>query len=245
MGVWNSCVHRPFSDGTCLNSSVSGCWKDNYCVSGPCAFSFRTLKNPNSALVIDMLEALSREAGSRICVAYVYIRYSDRDQVTVRGILEVLVKQTYERKMDSRALIQAAYARHVEESTQPTEKELLDLLRELSGRMTATFYVLDALDEAPIGVRLDIVRKLASLEVRLFITSRPLQALEARFPNAHTFTIVAQDQDLDLHIAHKIETSESLQDLLQECQPAFKQELVDTVKSKCGGMCVSVVFGET
>lgn len=191
-----------------------------------------------------MLEALAREPGSRICVAYVYIRYSDRDQVTVRGILEVLVKQTYERNMDSRALIEAVYAQHVEEHTQPTEKELIDLLRELSERMSATFYVLDALDEAPTGVRLDIIKKLASLDVRLFITSRPLQALEAIFPDAHAFSIVAQDQDLDLHIAHKIDTSEALQDLLQECDPALKDEIVNTVKSKCGGMYVPIINHE-
>ncbi|KAH6912020.1 hypothetical protein BKA70DRAFT_1559519 [Coprinopsis sp. MPI-PUGE-AT-0042] len=169
-----------------------------------------------ASIVIDRLEALAREWGNEICVAYVYIRYSDQNQVTVRGILEVLVKQT--------------------EGTQPMEGELLQLLGQFVAKRKATFYVLDALDEAPVRIRLALIQKLSSLGVRLFITSRPLPALEAKFPAAHTFPILAQEHDLDLHIAEKIEGSEDLQDLLDRGGPEFEEHLIKTVKAKCGGM---------
>jgi hypothetical protein len=183
-----------------------------------------------------MLEALSREHDGKLCVAYAYIRYSDRDQVTVRSILEVLVKQTVERHPECHPIVAMAYERHLKEETQPTEDELLQLLGQLIATKGVTCYVLDALDEAPTGVRLDLVRKLLSIGARLFITSRPLQGLQAKFPDAHMFTIAAQDCDLDLHITIALDRAEGLQDLLQECGPEFKEQIVTIVKSQCGGM---------
>jgi ankyrin repeat domain-containing protein 50 len=195
--------------------------------------------NPSRSIVIDMLEALAREWQGEICVAFVYIRYSDQDHLTIQGALEVLVKQTVERHPDCMTLALRAYEPHFREGTQPTERELLELLRQFAHKRRATFYVLDALDEAPVRIRLALVQKLSSLPVRLFITSRPLPNIEAKFPGAHTFSILAHDQDLELHIAEKIEASEGLQDLMQRAGPGFKQRLISTVKAKCGGMYVA------
>ena len=136
------------------------------------------------------------------------------------------------------ALCEQVYSRHIKEGTQPTEEELGSLLRLFNQRFKVTFYVLDALDEAPVRIRLKIIQKLSLLGARLFITSRPLPALEAKFPTAHIFLIQAQDQDLDLHVAEKISDSEDLQDLLDQGGPAFRQHLISMVKSQCRGMYV-------
>ncbi|KAH6909650.1 hypothetical protein BKA70DRAFT_1426069 [Coprinopsis sp. MPI-PUGE-AT-0042] len=141
-----------------------------------------TLMRLPRSIVIDKLEALAREWNYQICVAYVYIRYSDQNQLTVRGILEVFVKQTVERHPDCIPLAQQADDRHLREGTQPTEGELLLLLAEFVARRKATFYILDALDEAPVKIRLVLLQKLSSLGARLFITSRPLPTIEAKFP---------------------------------------------------------------
>ena len=187
-------------------------------------------------MVINRLESLARESNGQICVAYVYIRFSDQGQITIRRILEVLVKQTVERHPECMTLAQQAYCRHLRESTQPSEDELLQLLTQFNKTMKATFYVLDALDEAPVRIRLRIVQKLSSSGARLFITSRPLPALEGKFSGAHTFHILAQDQDLDLHIAEKIRDSEDLQDLLDQGDSTFREYMISTIKIKCGGM---------
>ncbi|KAH6905368.1 hypothetical protein BKA70DRAFT_502069, partial [Coprinopsis sp. MPI-PUGE-AT-0042] len=189
-----------------------------------------------ASIVIDKLEALARQWGDQICVVYFYIRYSDQNQLSIRGILEVFVKQTVERHPDCFEPARQVYDRHLHEGTQPTEEELLQLLSQFAQKRKAMFCVLDALDEAPDRIRLTLLRKLSSLGLRLFITSRPLPAIEAKFPEAHTFPISAQDQDLNLHIAKKIEASEHLQDLLEEGGPEFKDRLITTVKAKCGGM---------
>ncbi|KAH6873709.1 hypothetical protein BKA70DRAFT_281891 [Coprinopsis sp. MPI-PUGE-AT-0042] len=188
------------------------------------------------SIVIRELEALAAVKGSRICVCYVYIRYSDRANLSVRNIVEILVKQTVERHPECASIAEKAYARHIREKTQPTEAELLQLLRQFAEVNAATFYLIDALDEAPDRIQVDLVLKLASLDVRLFITSRPLEAVQARAPNAHCFPIFAQEGDLDLHINQEIARSRDLETLLKKAGPSLKDEVVSLVKSKCGGM---------
>ncbi|KAH6909867.1 ankyrin repeat-containing domain protein [Coprinopsis sp. MPI-PUGE-AT-0042] len=189
-----------------------------------------------TSIVIRELEARAAVQGSRICICYVYIRYSDRADLTVRNVLEILVKQTVERHPGCALIAEEVYVRHVRERTQPTEAELLQLLHQFTEAATATFYFIDALDEAPDRIQVDLVKKLASLNVRLFITSRPLKAVEARVPDAHCFSIIAQEGDLDIHITQEIARSRDLADLLERTGSSLREEIVSLVKSKCGGM---------
>ncbi|KAH6909928.1 hypothetical protein BKA70DRAFT_1148496, partial [Coprinopsis sp. MPI-PUGE-AT-0042] len=189
-----------------------------------------------ACIVIEHLESLCKDIGSKICVCYVYFRYSERAEMTVRNILESLVKQTLERHPDCRAVVENAYARHLRESTEPTEAQLLGLLQELADCMTCTFFILDALDEAPTKIQLAVVKAFASLNVKVFITSRVLKTVESYFPQAHTFPIIAQDVDLDLHIAKGIDDIPDLQHLLRQADPSLREEVFSTVKQNCGGM---------
>jgi hypothetical protein len=138
--------------------------------------------------------------------------------MTVRNVLEVLVKQTLERQPECRDLIEQAYAQHIREGTEPTEIELLSLLRELAGRMKCTFYILDALD------------------VKIFITSRPLTTVQAKFPQAHIFIIAAQEVDIDLHIVKVLDECADLQEVLARAGPSLREEIISTIKQNCGGM---------
>ncbi|KAH6909406.1 hypothetical protein BKA70DRAFT_1425793 [Coprinopsis sp. MPI-PUGE-AT-0042] len=45
-----------------------------------------------AALVIAMLQGLAEKSDRKICVAYVYIRYSDAAEMAIRNVLEVFVK---------------------------------------------------------------------------------------------------------------------------------------------------------
>ncbi|KAH6916383.1 ankyrin repeat-containing domain protein [Coprinopsis sp. MPI-PUGE-AT-0042] len=188
-----------------------------------------------ASIVIQHLEALRKETDGKICVCYVYFRYSDRSKMTVRNVLETLAMQTLERHPDCLAIIEETYAQHLHERTEPTEEQLLALLGQLTKGMTATFYILDALDEAHTKIQLAVLKALASLNVKLFITSRPLKTVEANFPAAHTFLIIAQDTDIDLHIAKGINESAELQRLLQD-DPELRDEIISTIKGNCGGM---------
>jgi hypothetical protein len=155
--------------------------------------------------------------------------------MTVRNVLEVLVKQTLERHPEFQDLVEQSYAQHLHEETEPTEAQLLALLQQFTERMTVTFYILDALDEAPKKIQLAVVKTLASLNVKLFITSRPLKTIEASFPKAHIFPIAAQAVDIDLLIAKGINESADLQRLLEE-DPGLREEIFSRIKQNCGGM---------
>jgi hypothetical protein len=191
---------------------------------------------PSRSLVIEHLEALRLESDRKICVCYVFFRYSERGEVTVRQVLEVLIKQILERHPESQTLIEQSYAQHIREGTEPTQAQLTGLLRQLIGRMSCTYCVLDAIDEAPSIIQLAVIKALASVGVKLFITSRPLKPLEANFPGAHIFAIIAQEYDIDLHITKVLGESTDLLGLLRKVGPSLRAEIVSTIKQNCGGM---------
>jgi hypothetical protein len=164
------------------------------------------------------------------------MRYSEHSEVTVRQVLEVLVKQSVERHEILRPYAKEVYARHICEGTQPTEDQLAGLLQQFTAYMSITFYLLDALDEAPVDIQHDLVERLASLDARIFITSRPLRDVQAHFPDAHCFEIAARDRDVDLLIAKKLQSSPRLRALLGREDASVKQRVIATVKSKCDGM---------
>ncbi|KAH6889043.1 hypothetical protein BKA70DRAFT_1163670, partial [Coprinopsis sp. MPI-PUGE-AT-0042] len=188
-----------------------------------------------ASIVIEYLETLCKETDIKICVCYVFFRYSDRSEVTVRSVLEILAMQTLERHPDCQALVGQTYTPHLRERTEPTEAQLLALLRQLTGAMGVTFYVLDALDEAPTKIQLALMKTLTSLNVKLFVTSRPMKTVEANFPDAHSFAIIAQDSDIELHVAKVINENAELRRLLH-VNPSLRDEIVSTIKQNCGGM---------
>jgi hypothetical protein len=185
--------------------------------------------------VISHIETLHRELGVKICLCYVFFRYSERAEMTVRIVLEVLVKQTLERHPELQDLAEATYAQHLREDTEPTEAQLLTLLHRFTEAMAVTFYILDALDEAPKKIQLAVVDALASLNVKLFITSRPLEDVQAYFTEVHPFRIIAQDVDVDLHFSKVTKLNPALRQLFSGDQ-SLRDEVLLTVKQNCGGM---------
>jgi hypothetical protein len=193
-----------------------------------------------SSLAIQAAEHHAERSETPVSVGYLYIRYSDHAKVTVRDLLEVLVKQTIERHSASLALFDAVYARHIREKSEPSINEILGLLKRFTSEVTTTtFYFLDALDEAPADVQIGLLESLTSLNVKLFITSRPLKSLQARFPDAHHFPIVAQESDLDIHIGKEMSRSMELQDIIAKASPGLEGRITVAIKKKCSGMCVA------
>jgi hypothetical protein len=218
-----------------LTSQTSRRWQDPSSVSSLLRLREFVLTLDHRSIVIQHLEALYPGPYAKTCICYVYFRYSDHSEMTVRTIIETLVMQTLERHPGCQDVIEQTYARHLREQTEPSEVELLALLRGIADRMYCTFYILDALDEAPTRIQLAILKALTSLNVKLFITSRPLKTLQVHFPRAHTFSIAAQDADLDLLITKGIDESAELQRLLK-ANPLLRDEIFAIIKQNCGGM---------
>ncbi|KAH6901138.1 hypothetical protein BKA70DRAFT_710673 [Coprinopsis sp. MPI-PUGE-AT-0042] len=189
------------------------------------------------SIAINAVEAFARASATPISVGFLYIRYSDNVSCTVRDLLEVLVRQTVERHPASLPFCNKVYSRHIRENTEPSVEELFGLLKRFTSELTTrTFYFLDALDEAPSDVQLELLETLTSLNVKLFITSRPLKPLEARFPEACHFPIVAHESDLDVHIGKEMSRSMELQAIIADASPGLEGRITLAVKKKCSGM---------
>ncbi|KAH6888318.1 hypothetical protein BKA70DRAFT_59722 [Coprinopsis sp. MPI-PUGE-AT-0042] len=189
-----------------------------------------------ASIVINEVEARAEASKRPICVGYIYFRYSDHTTATVRDFLLALVKQTIERHADCLPIFNEVFARHIREKTLPSESELVQLLRRFAEVIAGMFYFLDALDEAPPDVQFDLLKRLSTLDVKIFVTSRPLANLDSRFPGAHRFSIRAQDRDLELHIAKEIERSLVLQTILNQGGLSLRRKIMSTIKEKCKGM---------
>ncbi|KAH6911291.1 hypothetical protein BKA70DRAFT_1560386 [Coprinopsis sp. MPI-PUGE-AT-0042] len=164
-----------------------------------------------ASIVINEVESRAQAVDSPVSVGYIYFRYSDHMTATVRDFLMVLVKQTIERHSRCLLIFNQMFARHVRERSQPSEDELLRLLHRFAQVMAATFYFLEALDEAPINIQLDLLKRLSSLHVKLFITSRPLPSLEPCLPG------------------HNIRNDS------EACRSQLREKIM-TIKRKSGGM---------
>ncbi|KAH6892840.1 hypothetical protein BKA70DRAFT_837847 [Coprinopsis sp. MPI-PUGE-AT-0042] len=185
-----------------------------------------------ASIVIRYLERLERTSDGAICVAYVYLRYSE--PLAIRDILESFVKQIIERHPDVAPTVESIYALHKRERTRPTEKDLAGVLSQCSANGKTLIFVLDALDELRAEDRPVLLRLLVSLEAKLFITSRPLETLQRQFPQAQVFDIAARASDIELHIRDALRHSPELVALLEGSD--FEERIIEAIVRKSSGM---------
>ncbi|KAH6906616.1 ankyrin repeat-containing domain protein [Coprinopsis sp. MPI-PUGE-AT-0042] len=184
-----------------------------------------------AAIVIRHLQRLEALTGA-ISVAFVYIRYSE--PLSIRDILESLVAQTLERHADLIPYAEPLYLQHQREGTRPSQSELVDLLWAFIHSGKTMFFILDALDELSSEDRRTLVELLASMDVKLFVTSRPLQALERHFPEAQFFDIAARPADIALLIKDSVRRNSELQELLS--LPGLEEHTAHAIQQAAGGM---------
>ncbi|KAH6894804.1 ankyrin repeat-containing domain protein, partial [Coprinopsis sp. MPI-PUGE-AT-0042] len=185
-----------------------------------------------ASIVVRYLEGIESKSGGVICISYIYLRYSE--PLAIRDILESMVKQIVERHADLIPLIEALYARHEKERTKPSQQDLVEVLEGFVRYGKTLFFVLDAFDEMRAEDRPILLNLLASLDAKLFVTSRPLEALQRQFAGARLFNIAASPSDLDLHIKHFLRHSPEVMALLEGTD--LEEQIAETIHQKSGGM---------
>lgn len=154
--------------------------------------------------------------------------------MTVDAILQTFVKQILERHEDLLPVAASLYARHNRDGTSPRRNELVSLLDDFVKYGKTLLLVLDALDELRVDDRPILLRLLASLNVRIFITSRPLETLQQKFSDLTVFDIAAQPSDIQLHIEQCLLECPDLTALLKGTDA--KERIVEAVYRKSNGM---------
>jgi hypothetical protein len=104
--------------------------------------------------------------------------------------------------------------------------------------MCVTIIFLEALNEAPVKIQCDLVTKLASLNAKLFITSRPLEAVIANFPHAHHLPIVARPGDIETYLTHEMGSGATLGDAMKKAGKTWREGAIHSVGQKCHGSYV-------
>jgi hypothetical protein len=126
---------------------------------------------------------------------------------------------------------------------QELQKELIKLVKILSGGRRRTYIIVDALDEVLENdsngkdVRNEFLRGLflLSAQCRLFITSRPHINLEKFTATGTTLDIRAKHEDLLAYCASTIESSRVLREFCER-RPGLRKEIICTVQAKANGV---------
>ncbi|KAH6903065.1 ankyrin repeat-containing domain protein [Coprinopsis sp. MPI-PUGE-AT-0042] len=164
-----------------------------------------------ASVINDYLETLSESSGD-ICIGFVYCRYTE--PMTVRDILAALLRQLLERYPRLVSIAEPMYTKHHLQQTTPTQAELVDAIRCICAVFKKAYFSIDGLDEALDNEQFDLLDTLTSINANFIITSRPLALLKDTLPNAEFFDISAQEEDIELLVAQRIERSPGLRHIL-------------------------------
>lgn len=158
--------------------------------------------------------------------------------MAVLKVLESLVRQLAESSPTAAETVATRLAGIEAESGSPSQADYIDLLKATSNESNATFFILDALDESPPDAQFDLLQVFSSIDANICIFSRPLKGMQsvvqASLRDVVFIEVAAQDQDIELMIAERLERSPDFRELLQD--DTVKQEVIDKVKKKARGM---------
>ncbi|EAU87067.2 ankyrin repeat domain-containing protein 50 [Coprinopsis cinerea okayama7 len=187
-----------------------------------------------TVLASRLIEDLEKQPDKKICILYAYCRYTEA--LSVKDILEGLIKQCLERHPEIAPVIIPVLERHRREKTRPSLNELMDLLRTIEQHFDIVFYIIDGLDEAKIATQFDLVKAINSLGGRFAITSRPLQTLEGDLHSAAFYPVCAHREDIERLVREKIDQHSHLRRLLElhRCE----QRIISAIVDKSGGMFI-------
>jgi hypothetical protein len=111
------------------------------------------------------------------------------------------------------------YVRHQEKGTEPSLKELLEVLSSSLADFSKVFVVVDAIDEYANDPRYILLKHLAELmspKVNLMFTSRPHVPADPALPNVETLEIAAMPEDIQKYVEAQIDLSPRLRNRAQE-----------------------------
>ncbi|KAH6902884.1 hypothetical protein BKA70DRAFT_1567390 [Coprinopsis sp. MPI-PUGE-AT-0042] len=182
-----------------------------------------------ASVMIEHMEDLSKVSGD-ICVGFVYCRYTE--PMKVRDILAALVRQLIERFPHLAPVVEPLYAKHDLQRTNPTQKELIGVIRQICGCFRMAYLFIDGLDEALYDEQFDLLDTLKSVPANFFITSRPLVQLKDVLQDVEFFDIAARNQDIGLLVSQHIDRNPDLQQVL-----AADGQREKVIKKICESSC--------
>ena len=166
-------------------------------------------------------------------MVYAYLRYSEKRRH--RDIIASFVAQLVESRGIALAHLKPRYNRAKVSGNPLTEREVIQVMRELANLFAKLFVVVDGLDEVDDGTKEDLLQSLPSFSGNLLIASRPLDLFKELLPNALHVPIQARTEDIRLLVLERIQRSPRLKSILRN-KPDLVEKLCDRIKEKSQGM---------
>jgi hypothetical protein len=166
-------------------------------------------------------------------MAYVYFDSQDQEHQTSLNIFQCLLKQLAVCSNEKSPALNNMYSRHQARGTRPDSTELVACIVSISTLFSATFIILDALDEAEKSCRRKVLNELSrvleSNGVKVLATGRPHIASLESFKFSSTIQVRADIRDLKLFLETKL-----METTLENME--LKERIVDVLSSKANGL---------
>ncbi|KAK1624067.1 hypothetical protein BDP81DRAFT_502412 [Colletotrichum phormii] len=208
------------------------CSKEKYRVLF-CSGGIGAGKTMITATVIDHLRSKYRDRDG-ITFAYVYCDYKNRSLDTSTSLLRSILRQVLEALPLLPVELEKMYER---KDTLPSTL-VKEILRESILMITGCFIVIDAIDELEVfgsnerAQMLDIIDDLRRQpNVRLFITSRPIDAISCQFnpTNSLIQEVCAETQDLERYLGGRVQKLSAVLRRHPELQNKVKDAIIGVV----------------
>ncbi|KAF8448615.1 hypothetical protein BDZ91DRAFT_786978 [Kalaharituber pfeilii] len=208
----------------------------------------------SSRVIQQLIDTARASSDKKIGVAFIYCNYKDEATQTARNltcsILCSLIRST------SLEPILALYNFHNPEghNTQPTIKELVEVLSKTISQYSQAYIIIDALDELNAASRDDFIGKVRNLVLRfaqnegtilsLMVTSRNLGletfqelGLQDGRKNCERIEIQASKADITSYIEGQLEDKKRLKLYVKKPESVgLRQQILDAITKKADGM---------
>ena len=180
------------------------------------------------------------QVGSRKILAYYYFDFNESKKQTCEGLLRSLATQLFGQTAGASGTVEALFSDCGEGQREPTQKSLIQALKQLSEPLEETYFVFDALDECveiPAVISfLEETRGWHNHNLHILITSRKEVAIEKGFRSLTTDQIQVQSFLVDADIRLLVRECLRSDPELRRWSESIKAEIEKTLYEGSKGM---------
>jgi Cdc6-like AAA superfamily ATPase len=146
-----------------------------------------------------------------IGIAYLYCNFRQQDEQRPTDLILNLLKQFIQGQPSIPEIVQNLYSHHKPKQTRPSPGEFLSVLHHVTASYKKAFIIIDALDECQVshgGCEI-FLREILSLQAKakmnIFVTSRFIEEVQAKFDKSIKLKIYANDTDVQKYLDNRLQ----------------------------------------
>ena len=189
-----------------------------------------------SIIVNHLRRARAEDQRRKLGIAVVYLKYNEPDQ-TLDNVLGSILRQLVQDSDSVPPAMLDLHEHHRGRNTSPNLDEIAKLFNSTLDTYEEVFLVVDGLDECNEQLRWDLIEQFEPLSpgLRLFVTSRYLDAIDEELSGFHRYEIKANRADIELFIDYQIKKNRNLRKIVQKA-PKLRTDIKNGVINTAEGM---------